>query len=158
MSTDRLSYFGHAPRGELWEAGGQINGYYRSHRLITEHLEPGTPIRRLDAEGFHAAQEPMPGVLHHATCDWQVVLIHPRLKLLYISEHCFAVSIYSHWASEGSFYINTQVPAAKKKPCEVPLHYMSPNWFGRLDTQGWSIATGKFCKHSITCALRKRHK
>lgn len=51
MSTDRLSYFGHAPRGELWEAGGQINGYYLSHRLITEHLDPGARTHRHRAEG-----------------------------------------------------------------------------------------------------------
>lgn len=58
MSTDRLSYFGHAPRGELWEAGGQINGYYHSHRLITEHLDPGALTQKLLAGGrsccFHA--------------------------------------------------------------------------------------------------------
>lgn len=51
MSTDRLSYFGHAPRGELREAGGQINGYYLSHRLITEHLDPGARTHRRRAEG-----------------------------------------------------------------------------------------------------------
>lgn len=52
MSTDRLSYFGHDPRGELWEAGGQINGYYHSHQLITEHLDPEAPTQRLHAEGI----------------------------------------------------------------------------------------------------------
>lgn len=69
MNTDRLSYFGHAPRGELREAGGQINGYYHSHRLITEHLDPGAPTQKPHAEGVHAAPVPTPGALHHGTCD-----------------------------------------------------------------------------------------
>lgn len=63
-NTDRLSYFGHAPRGELREAGGQINGYYHSHQLITEHLDPGAPALKLRAEGGHAAPVPSPGKWH----------------------------------------------------------------------------------------------
>ena len=50
-STDRLSYFGHAPSGELWEAGGQINAYYRSHQLITEHRGTGALNKKPHAEG-----------------------------------------------------------------------------------------------------------
>lgn len=45
--TDRLSYFGHTPRGELeaWQGGrfggvargGWINGHFYSHQIITGH-------------------------------------------------------------------------------------------------------------------------
>lgn len=39
--TDRLSYFGHAPRGELWGTGGReggwINGHFHSHQIVTGH-------------------------------------------------------------------------------------------------------------------------
>lgn len=70
MGTDRLSYFGHTPRGELCEAGGQTNDYYYSHRLITEHLDPGAPTQRPHAEDI-------------AEIDWQLVHIHFSPKLLY---------------------------------------------------------------------------
>lgn len=38
--TDRLSYFGHAPRGELWGTGGRkgggwINGHFYSHQIMS---------------------------------------------------------------------------------------------------------------------------
>lgn len=76
MNTDRLSYFGHAPRGVLWEAGGQINGYYHSHRLITGHLDPGAPTPKLHAEGIYAAPAPTPGTQQHWPCDWQLTPSH----------------------------------------------------------------------------------
>lgn len=69
MNTDRLSYSGHAPRGELWEAGGQINGYYYSHCLITEHLDLG-------AEGVDAATMPplCPPVPPRELCTMEPVI------------------------------------------------------------------------------------
>lgn len=76
MNTDRLSYFGHAPRGESCEAGGQINDYYHSHWLITEHLDLGAPTGRPHAGDI-------------AKIEWQLVYSHCSSKLLQINLFVF---------------------------------------------------------------------
>lgn len=56
----------------MWEAGGQINGYYHSYQLITEHLDPGAPTPMLHAEGIYVTPIFTPGTLQHGAYDWHL--------------------------------------------------------------------------------------
>lgn len=114
-NTDRLSYFGHAPRGELWEAEGQINGYYHSHQLITEHLDPGASTQTLNAEGI-----PTPGEQNQDD-DWQLVLTLSHLNLRYIAKH-WLVSSFIICSFIKIIYINTS--AFTIKAPKVLLKYI----------------------------------
>lgn len=127
-STDRLSYFGHAPSGELWEAGGQINAYYRSHQLITEHWGTGALTKMPHAEG----------VPELVTDNW-----------------CSFILLYNYClGQEYCFISNPQTPSFMKtilcsrKPRKAIQ--TGSDRFAHWDTQEWNTSF-LCCKHTITC-------
>lgn len=151
MNTDRLSYFGHAPRGELWEAGGQINGYYHSHQLITEHLDLGAPSQKLHAEDVSCCSHVHP----RSPAPWSLWLTTSAHS--FSSKNIDCCLIYRLIVSLRSFYINLSACSIKSRRCHYITYGFQLIW--SLGHTGMKYSYKHvFCMNSITYTLRKQHK